>query len=628
MVSIYYISHFSSYTQTHSKGKRIEMYPSSTDVANVHNECQLKYNSLRGQIPMNKSTWWESMLEFTNVKYPHGVLMMSTLFSGGTLHCSPKKYLESLRLKARDISKGVKLTDNEMVHNAYGFRLFFELDYRGVIPEEKTVTEHVRIAQNLVAEVFPGADNQVAVSVCDLKTKKKSDGSLQLAYGVHLVFSNIYTNTPWLKRIAMTYDTRLTRVNSVWSGVVDAAGVHSKHASLRPNFSYKVENCPVEMALVKEKENLTGSVGGNKNSGGKKRRKRRSIKNSYEEFGEFFGNLTDDEEEDTTNDEGYTLPESILALSKCTDCHNGKRLVPSVYRLKYFMDKNGQVLQKQQLTVYQELKITSLHVLDSVNLTTVAEKLPVDFAAPLDVPAPRNGGAVFSQEKSQLRAVKRRKNVVYLDPTSPVFPLVQNILGRVDNHYQQIAIQSIAFDKEYKTLTVNVKGRNCRHCLLARREHVSNRIYFVVLLNRGYVQTRCFDTQCTKIRETLFPKKKDQSVPAADRHLVNILNTKLPDSIVNQVCQILSVKRQGSSCYTKKQELYISPSTNSLLVTAGISSSPSDASSSSSVMRKKTELSKNIAVPLNRDNTLNEILDYFSLPKSERVGKTFEKKCT
>lgn len=634
------------------------------DILQIQDEIDLLTHELDGRAPMQNSSLkaFCKKEHFWNVfNFDRGKPLLSTFFSGGTINHYPHFYIQNLlALKATDICEDVIMTDNEIVSNAYGFKTFFELDYRTDIPTFKTMMKHISTAQNLLKEVFKACDTTVFISTSEKKIKKISKtGEKTVAFGVHLVFPHIIIDTAGLKRLAVTLDSRITKDNYIWSGVVDAASIHARHASLRPNFSYKMGPCPIHAVMKKSASKLTGRplnreekkqdddrkasiaeaaslANGGKNmkkvapkKPSKKQKRKKSMKKAYEEFGKEYYALTDDD--DDKSDEDDIL---ILDDIKCAKCVFGKVVLPSTYRLESVLKHDGSIIDytcegNENITVYDELKLTTIIFVgctSEINILTGREDLPLDFAEELDVLAPKKG-AVFSKEKTTVHAAKRRPNSSYLSFGNSVFNLIVPLLARVHETYRNVCLQNIMLDKDRKSLIINVKGSSSRHCCLIDRKHSSNRVYFIVLLATGYIQSRCFDSDCTKRRKDLFPvgkaKKTQKPFSLADQVLQKTLSTKIPEDIWKDICKAVNVPYKNSS-YCARSSNSISPVSSITLTTStkGKKRGKDEVEDEADCVNPKRLApvkEVKLAEVVTGDDALAQMLAVFDLPRSERL---------
>lgn len=199
----------------------------------------------------------------------------------------------------------------------------------------------------------------------------------------------------------------------------------------------------------------------------------------------------------------------------------------------------------------------------------LADNLPSDFAALLDVQPPRHG-AIFTAEKNTTRGWARSKNTKYLPIAKELDDLVQPLLQRLHGSYSDCVLQNVMLDSDKKTLIVNVKGSGSRYCQLIKQVHRSNRVFFMIYLKTGYMHVKCFDQICKKRREELMPSKKRKLVTAVKdpdaNYLCNQISTRLPDNIWEQLCVSVNIPYRNNS-YMAKPKIQISPATNVTLMT-------------------------------------------------------------
>ena len=545
--------------------------------------------------PMFNSSWSKRIYDdytssHLNDEHHH---IVSTLFSGGTLRAPVYYYLELLKKKADDICRGVIFTDNELVHDVHTFHVFFELDYRGIIPSFSTMMKHVRMAQELFKQAYPIVDSTLTVSTSDKKVRKnKKTGTEEACFGVHLVFSNSATICADLKRLCGTLDIRISKDDPVWSGVVDSAAVHAHHASLRPNFSHKMEACELcesknnsvtEIQGAAVVKTLVSSFAQIKN--GKKKKK-------YSHYSRLWKEdiVTDDDEDDWEDGEdgaihfyeaakntdilGSSLP-SVLNLASCGQCFGGRLISPSSYRLELILNHDGTVNDytadgKHIMSVHDELKMCSIQRqdIDIQKPFSLSGDLPSDFVGLLDVQPPKHG-AIFTAEKKVTRNWARKKNTNYLSMSKDIYMVLQPLLRRLHGNYTDCELQNIILDSDSNNLIINVKGKGSRYCPLIGREHHSNRAFFMISLRTGYLHVKCFDQNCKKRRDSILPSKKRKldtvNDPEANR-ICKIISTRLPDTIWEQLCVAVNVPYRNNS-YTARPKIQISPATQVTLMT-------------------------------------------------------------
>jgi hypothetical protein len=658
----------SSASSTSSTNKNFNGEYALVDISKIQDAIDLIEVDIRGVPPMLNSSlrnFCKKIKKWNVFNFDRGVPLISTFFSGGTINVHPHLYLNNLLpLKADDICNAVILTDNEIVSNVYGFKVFFELDYREIIPTQKTMMKHVSIAQNLLKEVFEHSDATVMISTSEKKIKKNSKtGKNMAAFGVHLVFPEIIIDTTGLKRLAVTLDSRITNDNHVWAGVVDASSIHARHASLRPNFSYKTGICPVHSILKKNamkiagralssdekqedgirrlaiidalaKKNGSKKIGENEKTVKKRSKKlerKKSIKKSYLEFGQDYNNLTDDDDDKSDEDDYLVLEDDV----KCSNCFFGKVVLPSTYRLECVKTNDGKMIDytvdgEENITVLEELKMTSIVFVGCTsNIHILAERLnlPIDFADELDILAPKKG-AVFSKEKTVVHAANKRVNNAYVSFDHPIYSMLPPLLEMVNIKYRETSIQNIMVDREKKSIIINVKGSNSRFCCMKNHMHNSNRVYFVISLSTGMLQARCFDSECTKKRAQLFPFQKNKNVFSSnDLAMKKILCLKLPDETCKKICISLDIpfkKSQFSS--NMPSNSVVTKSANVLKKKRGKDEVDDDDDDDNNNgcgggggVAKKQKKTEKLADLISGDDELSRMLSAFDIPREQRL---------
>ena len=426
-----------------------------------------RHADVSGRYPFHNSVWRETYLRSMNLASVDGMLLRSTFLSGGSLYLSHQEYRTSLSTKAADIERDCILTDAEIAHNSEGIRLFFELDYRtskSPLPSMETALLHIRVIYRTVQDCFPQVANYLVMHVMTCTRKRKqmrSTGSIQLAWGVHLVFPSIVITTTKMKLVAQLADTRLANLFPQWSSIVDPASYRATSATLRPCFSYKWVRCPICSVGRTAPSTSTSTT--------KRRRSDPDVESMFR-----------------------------LQLSDSCSCFNGNVVEPSVYVYAGSLsgaDEPVQMVLEGTLTILQETSIIP------AQMGLIPDGL---FHRPLDMGDEHDNipisDTLFPVERRTVTGYQKRKNSVQLDLGDHVAgcrALLQ-ILRRVHDRYLHLAIHRITLDSKARTFFITVKGCGSRFCMYRSAVHNSNRIYFSIDIRRARVRAHCFDVDCKR----------------------------------------------------------------------------------------------------------------------------------
>jgi hypothetical protein len=416
---------------------------------------------IEGKYPFHGSEWRKHFMSKMNVHDAFGDLLRSTFLSGGALYMSHSVCKESLVHKVHDIDNGCILTDAEVAHNCEGVRLFFELDYRTSktpLPTWEEALLHLRVLYRTVQECFPHLDQiEMYIATCTRKRKqRRTTPSIELAWGVHVVFPEIVVTTPIMKLIAQLLDTRISNLFPIWNNIVDPASYRSSNATLRPCYSYKMVDCPI--CTVGTKAAPTAG----------KRRRQSDVDSIFR-----------------------------MELSESCSCFSGRIVDPSIYTYK------GTLSAADGAFVFMEL--STFMVLDKMRITpTSMGAFTHGFCRPCDMGDEHDGipqsDALFTAERRIVNGFQRRKNTVPVDLTR--FPsgyqALLQIIHNIHESYQYLAIHKLSVDEKKRTFLITVKGSGSRYCMYRNGFHSSNRVYFCLDLKRGRIHAHCFDPDCKR----------------------------------------------------------------------------------------------------------------------------------
>jgi hypothetical protein len=378
-------------------------------------------------------------------------------------------FLESFVSKTIDINQGCILTDAEIAHNSEGVRLFFELDYRTStcpLPSFAEALIHLRVLYRTVLECFPHlVDVVMHILSCSPKRKQReSTGTIQLAWGIHVVFPSIVTTTPIMKLIAQLLDTRISNLFPQWTSIVDPASYRSSSATLRPCYSYKWIKCPI--CGIKASSTRVDD--------GPTTTKRRRA------------------------DVDMTI-ESVFRkqLSDTCSCFSGHRVDPSIYTYSgSLVRSDGPLVQMLQgiQTVLKETSITP----SRIGTFTDGFRRPLDMGDEHDV-IPQSG-VLFPSKHRAVSGFQPRKNntPLKLSDYSTGCRTILEIIKRVHVNYQCLAIHRISVDPKTQSFLINVKGNGSRYCMYRKRVHSSNGVYFCLDAKRARIRVLCFDPDCKR----------------------------------------------------------------------------------------------------------------------------------
>jgi hypothetical protein len=428
----------------------------------------VEYDKVEGQYPFHRSTWKNAHTRHINMQETCGDLLRSTFLSGGSMYLSHSMYQESFETKAVDISNGCILTDAEVAHNCEGIRLFFELDYRTSehpLPSFEEALIHLRVLYRTVLQCFPHLGPVVMhIASCTPKRKqRKSANSVELAWGIHVVFPSIVTTTPTMKLIAQLTDTRISNLFPRWNNIVDPASYRSSSATLRPCFSFKWVECPICSI------NAAVSSGGGARSATKRRRM-----DTEESIESLFR----------------------MQLSDSCSCFSGHKVDPSIYTYSGSLDRaDGALVQLVQgvKNVLTEMSITP----HEMGVFTDGFFQPEDMGDAHDI-IPRSD--TISSKCRAVNSFQRRKDNSSLELGE--YPsgcqTILGILKRVHLNYRFLAIHKIMVDKKQRSFLITVKGSGSRFCMSRNAVHNSNKIYFCIDVKRARIRVHCYDPDCKR----------------------------------------------------------------------------------------------------------------------------------
>jgi hypothetical protein len=295
------------------------------------------------------------------------------------------------------------------------------------------------------------------IATCTRKRKQRQNPpGIELAWGIHVVFTEIVVTTAVMKLISQLLDTRITNVFPIWNNIVDPASYRSSNATLRPCFSYKMIDCPICTIGAKS----TQTVG--------KRRRQCDVDSIFR-----------------------------MALSDACSCFSGRVVDPSVYSYK------GTLSAADGAVVCLEL---STHmVLTHMRITPSSMgSFTRGFCRPIDMGDEHDGipksDALCIAERRIVNGFGRRKDTVPVDISrfpSGYHALLQTIQNFHES-YKYLAIHKVSVDEKKRTFFITVKGSGSRYCMYRNGFHTSNRVYFCLNLKRGRIHAHCFDPECKR----------------------------------------------------------------------------------------------------------------------------------
>ena len=119
--------------------------------------------------------------------------------------------------------------------------------------------------------------------------------------------------------------------------------------------------------------------------------------------------------------------------------------------------------------------------------------------------AERDAGAGV---KRPLDPSLRSANKCELRNSAPEWDLLLNIVrGLGDGVYKSVTLAKVTLDAKKTQYVVHISGENCRFCHNIKREHASNRIYFVV--DAAGIAQRCHDSATVATEEMQYGLCKD-----------------------------------------------------------------------------------------------------------------------
>lgn len=549
----------------------------------VYREMLSKMENLKHRKPNTNSLFLNEYdkLQRLNSNSSAATLVCANLYTQGVLKLTRPQYEHLKTVFIKDIIEGkAVLAFTEVSCNMRGIRCFFEIDYRSSIrfPTEEEMTRHAKMAFNLVRECCCSSSSSSAsplvmyVAKCDRKlkffkkkkeavhsnddgnstnedqqqqqfTEKKSQdektqeevsylgvSKAKLALGLHIVFPFILLHTSELRQLALTLDIRITADDPFFSGSVDASSVHREDATLRPLYTYRLEDCH-------------GCVKQRKKSSSISKKSSSSTDNAFlralhEWSGEACNKYKMREEE-----EGYDSDSDPLflrkPLSKHLECKEGcftgyKYANPSIYRPWFCLSNKRAISQGENKhhdnnndlieTFYFDEQPESIsHWILSMSIIP-PEGMPfTSYNAAADSPAvtdPFIRPGVVSVFKSEVKYNRKTKNAsdyeLIPEQHTRIYQLVTELIQNFGTRhfYSDLVAQRVYFNKHLSILTVNVKGKSFKKCQILDNEHADNRIFFRIKLkcNRNTITQDCFDKVCKDIfRQWQNQKKKKKS---------------------------------------------------------------------------------------------------------------------
>jgi hypothetical protein len=425
------------------------------------------HNKVKGKYPFHQSTWKDAYIKHMNMQESYGDLLRSTFLTGGSLHMSHSMYQKSFAFKTSDIENGCILTDAEVAHNCEGVRLFFDLDYstsKHPLPSFEEALMHLRLLYRTVHDCFPHLESLVMhIATCTPKRKhRKSSSSVDLAWGIHVIFPTVIVTTPIIRLIAQLLDTRISNTFPRWNSIVDPTCYSSSSATLRPCFSYKLVECPI-CNIGKTSSSASGA----------QTTKRRRV-------------------------DRETIIENLfrIQLSESCSCFKGHKVDPSIYTyIGSLTEVDGPVTQVIRGGLQAILTETSITP-SQMGTFTNGFCRPVDMGDGHDA-IPRSDTL---ESHRAVSAFQCRKNSLSLELGD--YPnggqTILEIIKRINAQYSFVAIHRLSVDRKKRSFMISVKGSGSRYCMYKNGVHNSNRVYFCVDVKRARIQAHCSDPDCKR----------------------------------------------------------------------------------------------------------------------------------
>jgi hypothetical protein len=441
----------------------------------IKRQMHIRLKLMKDCVPMKGSSWLQFMQDCLNLTNTKGELLRNTLFSGGVIHASRKKYIESLAYQAADIEKNIILTTNEIVWNSEGFKFYLEVDYQDTtqLPSENDIKEYAITSQSIIKECFPNANSYLAY-ILQNKPHIKEDNNKQqnLAMGLHIIFEDVATTSEPNLLTASLIDKRIGTLldRQIWAGATDLQSYKDAGAMLRPAFSRKMKPCPTcELNQV-----LHGQS--------KRQGKRQKIM------------------------EGIEIPKPFVEQSlTCGDCFGGRILDPNFYELKWILHSNGSFEEvPASFSILEQLMATTLVLPFGTELTP--------FHPPLDIGTKEDQKPVkmmfFKKDQAKFSHMKAPELLARTHPEG--FCFLTQLIQRVVWQASKIeAFASLVVHKVKKlgkgrntgkALLITLKGTGERFCFLKRSEHKGNSVYFILRPKGLYFQ--CLNDECKEKLKT------------------------------------------------------------------------------------------------------------------------------
>jgi len=444
----------------------------------THEDLQLLQEKqaalIKNRQPMRLSKWQR----FLQVDACSGhEIQCGTLFSGGHVITTREKYARGFPIKADDICRGVVLTDNETYRNSEGGGMaFFEVDWKDdtCLPTMEQLKVYMRELCKLLREWAPSAAFKVWVAVNTPRSKCKKGNSSKRYYsmGFHIIVQDLLVTSVDNKNMAFVQNKRITSIEPVWANKTDLEPYKSDGGMLRPIFSHKVdpcEQCAKYKALDREKEKDTVPEDSDKPKPKKSKKEKHP---------------------NCLND---TCFNTVIANS-------------NIYRLAWMMiPETSELVPTMHISLQAELQCTSIlrppEASTFPRLTPPWDALSLEQLQQLKKSPSKNRTPGINLHAGSFKAhyffcnalLERFAREQGLDRSIKWFVTDVKMGGFTRTESNKLKKTS----NKAARILLQVSGP--KYCLLVRREHVSNNIFFTLRPSDGRLRFQCQDADCKKM---------------------------------------------------------------------------------------------------------------------------------
>lgn len=208
-------------------------------------DCEPRPQFLRG--PFERSTFLKRACSQLGRVRSAGTLYAqpqffayTTFLTGGVVYGTHRDACTDLEYLARDADKGVVLPLVQNANSLYGTRVFVELDLYERLPSAQELRQLLVVLLSSTHTLFGGASVRACVSTCSPRIKK---GRSTLGVGVHVVFPDLVVHPVTLQNVLKFLKDALQQAGSPFASDLDESAVRPQSATLRMNGAPKRTVC-------------------------------------------------------------------------------------------------------------------------------------------------------------------------------------------------------------------------------------------------------------------------------------------------------------------------------------------------------------------------------------------------